>query len=65
MELLKAGWDEPGDFTDFLQAGAGLDDATLLDAFAWQAVIDDGSVVVLLNCEAGNKKPAVLDVPLV
>lgn len=42
------------DFADFLQFGATLDDAKLLDAFVEQAIIGDERVVVKLNY--GNEK---------
>lgn len=53
------------DLADFLQCGRSLDDAALLDAFVWQAVVDGESAVVVLNYDAENSKPATLDVPLV
>ena len=53
------------DLADFLRCGRSLDDAALLDAFVWQAVVDKESAVVVLNYDAENGKPATLDVPLV
>lgn len=40
---------DPERFADFLQMGATLDDRSLLDAFVYQVVLGDDSVVVVLN----------------
>ena len=37
------------DFTDFLQFGATLDDASLIDAFVWQAIVERETITVILN----------------
>lgn len=56
------------DFADFLQFGATLDDAALLDAFVFQASVSEDAVVAALNYDedpasGGEKKrPATIDI---
>lgn len=45
---------------DFLQSPA-LDDATLLDAFVYQAVVAEDAVMAILNYNAENGEPARFD----
>ena len=48
------------DFCDFLQFGATLDDAHLLDAFVWQVILGEEDVTVVLNYDVKKNEPARL-----
>lgn len=48
------------DFADFLQFGATLSDADLLDAFVYQVMVFDDQCVVTLNYETEKCEPARL-----
>ncbi len=62
LATIKGELIDPERFADFLQAGAGLDDATLIDAFVWQAVVSPEEVLVVLNYDAKANEPARLDI---
>ena len=53
---------DPHDFACFLQFGAGLDDAALLDAFVYQVMVSTEDVIVTLNYDAENKEPARMNI---
>ena len=53
---------DPHDFACFLQFGAGLDDAALLDAFVYQVMVSMEDVIVTLNYDAENKEPARMNI---
>lgn len=46
------------DFTDFLQFGATLDDAHLLQAMVNQVMVDDEEITVVLNYDTKKNEPA-------
>lgn len=52
---------DPQRFADFLQCGTALDDATLLKAFVWQAVVSEDEILVTLNYDKKGE-PARLDI---
>lgn len=52
---------DPERFADFLQCGTALDDATLLKAFVWQAVVSEDEILVTLNYDKKGE-PARLDI---
>lgn len=56
---------DPELFADFLQFGATLDDASLLDAFVFQVLLGDDDATVTLNYDAESNEPARLSVPRV
>lgn len=62
LEAIKDEEIDPERFADFLQCGAGLDDATLLKAFVWQVRVSDDEVLVTLNYDTENDEPARLDI---
>ncbi len=62
LEAIKDERIDPERFADFLQCGAGLDDATLLKAFVWQVSVSDDEVLVTLNYDAENDEPARIDI---
>lgn len=45
------------EFKAFLRLGSGLDDATLLDAMVYQALVTDNEIVATLNMDKGNREP--------
>lgn len=49
-------------FADFLQFGATLDDAHLLDAFVGQVLVTDDEVIAVLNVDNKNCEPVRLSV---
>lgn len=53
---------EPEDFADFLQFGATLDDAALLDAFVYQVMVSDEDVIATLNYDDEKNEPARLEI---
>ena len=53
------------DFADFLQVGATLDDAALLNAFVYQVIVDEESVTVALNYDMRKNEPARINIPRV
>ena len=59
-ELAKLRADEvdPEEFADFLQTGAYLDDASLLDAFVWQVMVGPDECIVTLNYDTEKGEPA-------
>lgn len=50
------------EFCDFLQFGATLDDAALLDAFVYQVLISSDEIVVSLNYDTKKLEPARLTI---
>lgn len=56
---------DPQDFAHFLQFGAVLDDAALLDAFVYQAMVSNDDVVVTLNYDTKENESARLTLPRV
>lgn len=50
------------DFADFLQFGATLDDAALLDAFIFQVQIGADDVVAILNYDNKKCEPATIEI---
>ena len=48
----------PEEFADFLQFGATLDDAALLDAFVWQVMVTPEEAIVTLNYDVKENEPA-------
>lgn len=60
LKTLEAKQIDPEDFADFLQFGATLSDADLLDAFVYQVMVFDDQCVVTLNYETEKCEPARL-----
>ena len=50
------------DFADFLQFGATLDNASLLDAFIYQVMVGDERVLVTLNYDVDTLEPARFEI---
>lgn len=50
------------DFCDFLQFGATLDDAALLDAFVYQVLIGEEDITVSMNFDTKKLEPARLSI---
>lgn len=62
LDIVKERQMTPEDFADFLQSGAGLTDADLLEAFVWQVMVSTDEVVVTLNYDAKQNEPARLEI---
>ena len=62
LQAIRDSQIDPERFADFLQCGAGLDDATLIEAFVWQAVVSDDEVIVVLNYDLEGSEPARLSI---
>lgn len=60
LKTLEAKQIDPESFADFLQFGATLSDADLLDAFVYQVMVFDGQCVITLNYETEKCEPARL-----
>lgn len=50
------------DFADFLQFGATLDDAALLDAFVYQVMVSEDDITVSMNYDTEKLEPARLSI---
>lgn len=60
LKTLEAREMNPEDFADFLQFGATLGDAELLDAFVYQVMVFDDECIVTLNYDTEKCEPAKL-----
>ena len=60
LKTLEAKQIDPESFADFLQFGATLSDADLLDAFVYQVMVFDDQCVITLNYETEKCEPARL-----
>lgn len=60
LAMLQGKEIDPQDFAYFLQFGSTLDDASLLDAFVYQAMVSTEDVVVTLNYDTIENEPARL-----
>ena len=58
LSKLKMEEVDPEEFADFLQFGATLDDASLLDAFVWQVMVTPDEAIVTLNYDSEKNEPA-------
>lgn len=65
LAMLKGKEIDPQDFAYFLQFGATLDDAALLDAFVYQVMVSNEEAIVTLNYDTIENEPARLALPRV